>query len=105
MLTRVALVIVLILVAVPAFAADRLPYDVAGIYGAPGERPRMAYRLGGITGEFVTGPSSLGYASLEAMILETRLTASDGWRLRYDVDPLTYAIFADIGGRPPAAAP
>jgi hypothetical protein len=105
MVARVALATILAFAASPALAEAPLPYDVAGVYGMPDEQPRMAYRLGGITGEHVAGPSSLGYARLDTMILETRLTAHDGWRLDYDVDPLTYVIVADLGGRPPAAAP
>jgi hypothetical protein len=67
--------------------------------------PYLVYRLGGILGEHVTGLSSLEYAGLARLISATSFTASDGWRLGYDIDPLLYVIVADAGGRPIAAAP
>ncbi|MBC2779107.1 hypothetical protein [Parasphingopyxis marina] len=105
MVIRVVFAASLALCAAPSLAEQALPYDTTGLGGAAAPEPRLVYRLGAITGEHVTGPSSLEYAGLARLISATSFTASDGWRLGYDLDPLLYVIVADAGGRPAAAAP
>lgn len=97
MVIRVVFVLAAAAIAVPALAADRLPYDMTSLVHPPGHTPQIGYDVSGLLYERTPDHVALGYR------LEGLTGSVAAYRVVRDVGPLEYElmglVYAGSGAR------
>ncbi|MGP1346318.1 MAG: hypothetical protein ACTS3F_06585 [Phycisphaerales bacterium] len=95
MVIRVVFALAAAALAVPALAADRLPYDIVNFTRTPAHAPQIGYDVGGLLYDRVPDHVALGYRldGLTGMQPTYRVIRDYG-PLDYDTDGLLAVIYA-----------
>lgn len=95
MVIRVVFALAAAALAVPALAADRLPYDIVNFTRTPAYAPQIGYDVGGLLYDRVPDHVALGYR-LDGLtgVQPTYRVIRDYGPLDYDTDGLLAVIYA-----------